>query len=248
MPLTALTWNLKGSKGLDFAPVVAHIRSSGADVAMLQEIQRRQAERLAHLLGAASCQWGFKHWPVRTQPEGMAVIGLTQPVPARTRALTRHWELWSSRRRIVQVGSVAVEPGERITLANVHLSSGDAEAVRLVEADAILRLIAEQGRPALLAGDLNDGPDSPVLARFAAAGLRDVWAVLRPDDPGPTNWRGWRPGTPRPPTRRLDYVLVTDGLEPVDVSVPRFGDPDFAPFASISDHLPVTATVARVTG
>jgi endonuclease/exonuclease/phosphatase family metal-dependent hydrolase len=50
--------------------------------------------------------------------------------------------------------------------------------------------------------------------------------------------------TPRPPSQRLDYVLVTQGLEPVTVSVPRHGDGDFVPFAAISDHLPITATVA----
>jgi endonuclease/exonuclease/phosphatase family metal-dependent hydrolase len=49
--------------------------------------------------------------------------------------------------------------------------------------------------------------------------------------------------TPRPPSQRLDYVLVTEELEPVAVSVPHHGDGDFAPFASISDHLPITATI-----
>jgi endonuclease/exonuclease/phosphatase family metal-dependent hydrolase len=71
-----------------------------------------------------------------------------------------------------------------------------------------------------------------------------VWTILRADDSGPTNWRGWVAATPRPPSQRLDYVLVTQGLEPVTVSVPRHGDGDFVPFAAISDHLPITATVA----
>jgi endonuclease/exonuclease/phosphatase family metal-dependent hydrolase len=71
-----------------------------------------------------------------------------------------------------------------------------------------------------------------------------VWAVLRPDELGPTNRRAWVAGTPKPPTRRIDYVFVSDGLDPESVSVPRYGDPGFPPFASISDHLPVTATVA----
>jgi endonuclease/exonuclease/phosphatase family metal-dependent hydrolase len=250
MPLTLLSWNLKGSKGVNVRAVVDHIGAMAADVAVLQEVQRRQADAIARSLGAVSQQWGFKHWPIRTWPEGMAVIGVTRPASARTYAITQPWALWSSRRRIIQVAAVRVDADADadaetvITLVNVHLSSGAAAAVRVVEAGAVVRRVAEPRRPAVVAGDVNDRPGSDVYTSFEKAGLRDVWTVLRPDDPGPTNWPAWVPGTPKPPTRRLDYVFVSDGLDPMSVSVPRYGDPDFAPFASISDHLPVTATVA----
>jgi endonuclease/exonuclease/phosphatase family metal-dependent hydrolase len=250
MSLTVLSWNLKGSKGVDVRAVVDHVRALGADVVVLQEVQFCQARAIARSLGAASRSWGFKHWPVRTWPEGMAVIGVTQPAPARTHAITHRRMPWSSRRRILQVATVRVDAesgtgtGTDVTLVNVHLSSGDAAVVRVLEADAVVRRITERRRPATVAGDLNDRPGSDVYLRFEEAGLRDVWAVLRPDEPGPTNWRAWVPGTPRPPTRRIDYVFVSDGLAPESVSAPRYGDPDFPPFAAISDHLPVTATVA----
>jgi endonuclease/exonuclease/phosphatase family metal-dependent hydrolase len=245
MPLTLLSWNLKGSKGVDVRAVVDHIEDVAADVVVFQEVQRRQARAIAGALGAESQRWGFKHWPIRTWPEGMAVIGVTRPAPARTHAITRRWMLWSSRRRILQVAAVRLDAdgGTVTTLVNVHLSSGNAVTTRGAEADAVVRRIAERPRPAVVAGDLNDRPGSDVHTRLQRAGLRDVWTVLRPDEPGPTNWRGWLPGTTEPPTQRLDYVFVSDGLEPVSVSVPRYGDPDFAPFSSISDHLPVTATV-----
>jgi endonuclease/exonuclease/phosphatase family metal-dependent hydrolase len=246
MSLTLVTWNLKGSKGVDVRAVVDHIEAMKADVVLLQEVQCRQARAIARSLGAESRHWGFKHWPVRTWPEGMAVIGVTRAAPASTHAITRR-VLWSSRRRILQVATVRPDaeagPGPDVTLVNVHLSSGDAAVVRAVEADAVVRRIAERGRQAVVAGDLNDRPEADLHARFRAGGLRDVWSVLRDDDPGPTNWRGWVPATPRPPTQRLDYVLVTQGLDPVAVSLPHHGDPDFAPFAAISDHLPLAATV-----
>jgi endonuclease/exonuclease/phosphatase family metal-dependent hydrolase len=244
--LTLLSWNLKGSKGVDVRAVVDHIEAMAADVVVLQEVQRRQARAIARSLGAVSQQWGFKHWPIRTWPEGMAVIGMTRPAPARTYAITHPWVLWSSRRRILQVAPVRLDAdgGTVITLVNVHLSSGDAAAIRAVEAGAVIRRVAERRRPAVVAGDFNDPPWTDLHARLREAGLRDVWTILRPDDPGPTNWRGWVAGTPRPPTRRIDYVLISDGLDPVAVWVPRYGDPGFAPFASISDHLPVTASVA----
>jgi endonuclease/exonuclease/phosphatase family metal-dependent hydrolase len=248
MSLTLVSWNLKGTKGVDVRAVVDHVKAMGADVLVLQEVQRCQARAIARSLGAKSRRWGFKHWPIRTWPEGMAVIGVTQPAPARTHAVTHRRMPWSWRRRILQVATVRLYaetgPDLEVTLVNVHLSSGDAAAIRAIEAGAVVRWIAERGRQAVVAGDLNDPPGADVHARFRSAGLRDVWSVLRGGDPGPTNWRGWVAATPKPPTQRLDYVLVTQGLDPVAVTVPRPGDPDFAPFAAISDHLPVTATVA----
>jgi endonuclease/exonuclease/phosphatase family metal-dependent hydrolase len=51
-------------------------------------------------------------------------------------------------------------------------------------------------------------------------------------------------GTPRAPSQRLDYVLLSADLKPLSVSVPRHSQPGFERFATLSDHLPVTATVA----
>lgn len=245
MPLTLVSWNLKGSKGVDIRAVVDHIEAAGADVVVLQEVQRRQARTLAQALRAASWRWGFKHWPIRTWPEGMAVIGVTRPAPARTHAITHRWAPWSWRRRILQVAAVRIEADAPtvVTLVNVHLSSGDAAAIRAVEAGVVVRLVAQRDRPAVVAGDFNDRPGADIHVRFRDAGLSDVWATLRGEDPGPTNWRGWVAGTPLAPSQRLDYVLISEGLEAVAVSVPRHGDPDFERFAVISDHLPVTATV-----
>ena len=38
MPLTLVTWNLKGSNGPDLAAVAAHLRAVDADVVALQEV------------------------------------------------------------------------------------------------------------------------------------------------------------------------------------------------------------------
>ena len=106
MRTTLVSWNLKGSGNPDTAAVAAYLREVGADVVGLQEVQWHQARRIARALGARSCGWGLKHWPVRTWPEGMAVIGVTRQVHVRTRALSSRWRLWSWRRRIVQVATV----------------------------------------------------------------------------------------------------------------------------------------------
>src|SRR5918996_671869 len=206
MAVTVLTWNLKGAKGVDVGRVVDHIAAAAADVVVLQEVQRGQARPIARRLGAASHRWAFKHWPIRTWPEGMAVIGVTEPAPARTHALTRRWAPWSWRRRVAQVASVALAGMPHgVTLVNVHLSAGAAASRRAAEADTVLGLVAGRGRPAIVAGDLNDLPGSVVHTRLTEGGLRDTWAALRGDEAGATNWRGWGAGTTPPPPHRDDH-------------------------------------------
>lgn len=284
MPTTLVTWNLKGSDDPDTGWVVDHLRRQGADLVALQEVQYLQARRIARGLGARSWRWGFKHWPLRTWPEGMAVIGVTRRVRVRTRALSHAGRLWSWRRRILQVAVVAGEPapqeepeGEAAsgptagaadrgigsgraavrTLVNVHLSPhGDGAARRADEVDTVLAEVWRVDPPVVLCGDLNERPGGDVHRRMAAAGLRDTTpgdaAGPPPDapppggaDPFPTNWQGWQRGTTAPPTQQLDYVYVPGGVVPRAVTVPRWGEPGFERFAALSDHLPVTAVLAR---
>ena len=155
MHTTLVSWNLKGSGNPDTDAVAAYLREVGADVVGLQEVQWHQARRIARALGARSSGWGFKHWPVRTWPEGMAVIGMTREVDVRTRALSSRWRLWSWRRRIVQVATVAATgPGAAhgdddadstgedgggkggasgFTLVNVHLTPHGQAELRTTE-------------------------------------------------------------------------------------------------------------------
>lgn len=253
MLTTLVSWNLKGSAGPDTHAVVAHLRAEGADVVALQEVQWLQARRIARGLGARSHHWAFKHWPVRTWPEGMAVIGVTVDTRARSRALSHAWKLWSWRRRIVQVATVGGSPAGADgdapgwTLVNVHLTPHGQIGLRAVETAAVLQLVAERAGPIVVAGDVNELPDGAVHRQLAAAGLRNGWDVHpAPDgpeggEPWPTNWRGWRRGTTAAPGQRLDYVYASAGVRVIDVRVPRVGDEGFARFSAISDHLPVTA-------
>jgi endonuclease/exonuclease/phosphatase family metal-dependent hydrolase len=249
MPLTLVTWNLKGSNRHDVAAVAAHLRAVGADVVALQEVQRRQANELARRLGAYSLTWGFKHWPVTVRPEGMAILGLAIPIEVDTRALSFRWRLWSSRRRIYQVARFlpSGSDAERWMLFNLHLSTAREAERRAHEVATVLRTIGTTEDPAIVGGDLNDRPGAPLFAQFGAAGLRDAWAEVHPDadeTEGATNWPGWRPGTTKDPSRRLDYVLVNHALDVVAVDIPRPGEPGFDGFRTLSDHLPLTVTLA----
>lgn len=242
--LTVVTWNLRGRSRPDVPGAARHLRAVGADVVALQEVQRRQAQALARELRAESLDWGFKHWPVVKPAEGMAVIGVTRSVDVHTVALSFRWRPFTSRRRICQVGWLEDAAGP-ITLANLHLSTGNAP-LRQVEVGKVVQAVEAAGGPALVVGDLNERPNGPAIADLEAYGLRDTWAVTHPDTPerdGATNWNGWQPCTDKPPTKRIDYVMAAPQFAVGEVTVPRPGEPGFEAFACLSDHLPLAAAV-----
>lgn len=231
MRLVVTTWNLQGSSGVDVDEVTAHLREVDSDIVALQEVQRRQAHALARRLEAKSIHWGFKHWPLVYRAEGMALIGLSQEVDSpRSLAVTRSWQLWSSRRRIVQFGGLRRVDGTP-TIVNLHLTArGSTGAIdRRRELDVVLG----QPRPAaIIAGDFNAQPGSDLFDPLRAAGFTSVGG-------GPTYWRG--PPSNRPPDHQLDYVWVSSEMAVAGVSLPRHGEPGFDRFPRLSDHLPLTA-------
>jgi endonuclease/exonuclease/phosphatase family metal-dependent hydrolase len=233
--LVVTTWNLQGSKGVDVDAVVAHARQQGTDLLLLQEVQHGQARRIARGLAARSVDWSFKHLSFRTWPEGAALIGVTQPVRARAIALTRRFQPWNWRRRIIQVARI----GADLMVINAHLTSGrHNHREREREMKAIVARF-DVGRTVLVAGDLNSWPKDTPLAVLTAAGLRDTW----PPNAGEilTNWAG-RLHT-LAPNRRLDYLFASTAVTVTAAHVPRHGDADFATFGRLSDHLPVTTTL-----
>lgn len=168
----------------------------------------------------------------------------------RTQHLARRWCFWDWRRRVAVhasvaspaasvhawVASAATAPAHCTAdahLVNVHLGAGVRVTERVRQAALVTR-----GRwyDAIVAGDLNDDPDSAPLRALADGGLRDSWSAAHPDATHPpTNWEAG----PRdcPPTQRLDYVLVPEGVVVVGACVPD----DWRSWAGLSDHLPVVA-------
>lgn len=261
MHTTLVSWNLKGSGNPDTDAVAAYLREVDADVVVLQEVQWHQARRVARALEARSSGWGFKHWPVITWPEGMAVIGVTRRAHARTLALSNRWHLWSWRRRIVQAATIdgAEDGGGAFTLINVHLSPHAQADLRAVETTTVLAIVGERTGPIVVGGDFNERPGGAIHHQLTAAGLRDGRGVSpgdelppgggkRPPDPAPTNWKGWQRGTTEAPTQRLDYIYVSPAIDTCTVVVPEADAVDLARFAAVSDHLPLTAAFDLPTG
>jgi endonuclease/exonuclease/phosphatase (EEP) superfamily protein YafD len=237
VPLVVTTWNLQGSKGVDADAVAAHVRAQGTDLLLLQEVQWAQSRRIAHALEARSRDWAFKHAGGATWPEGMAVIGVTRRVRATSTALTRRFELWSWRRRIMQLAHVR----DDLVIVNVHLTphGGPAEDE---ERRRELRLVASHlpsEGSAVVVGDFNAGPKSTIFGPLADAGLADTWPAAGGD--GFTNWaRALRSG---PANRRLDYVWASSPVSVVGARVPVVGDDGYDRFGVLSDHLPLTTTL-----
>jgi endonuclease/exonuclease/phosphatase family metal-dependent hydrolase len=199
-------------------------------------VQRGQARRIARGLAARSVDWSFKHLNFRTWPEGAALIGVTRPVRARGIALTRRFQPWNWRRRIIQVARI----GSDLMVVNAHLTSGRPNHS---ERERELKAVAarfDPGRTVLVGGDLNCWPTDAALAVLTAEGLRDTW----PAGAGEilTNWAAGRLRT-LAPNRRLDYLWAPTAVTATAAHVPRHGDGDFATFSRLSDHLPVTTTL-----
>jgi endonuclease/exonuclease/phosphatase family metal-dependent hydrolase len=226
---TVLTWNLQGGRGVDIDAVAAVIE--GADIAALQEVQRRQALALAGALGW-QVVWTFKHHPIRTAAEGLAVLA-PEVEPLGPVIKLRGGLPWSYRRRV----ALPVTTGD-LVVVDVHLGSGSDDGAR--QARLLVDNLETRGRSdnLVVAGDLNAGPESTVLDTFLRAGLRDAWSG--PPGSGATNWSASRRGGP--PTQRLDYVLVSNELDVVHASVPPVEQT--SAFASLSDHVPLTVRLA----
>jgi endonuclease/exonuclease/phosphatase family metal-dependent hydrolase len=236
-----LTWNLQGSTGVDTGAVADVIGRVGADIVMLQEIQRRQTWRLSSAIGMPGRRWAFKHWSIVTSAEGVAVLTPHRLVEARSFVLRRA-PFWSWRRRVALEAKFERDD-QPFEVLNVHLSPHDEGDLRRQEAGLLITRAARLSPAPVIAGDLNDAPDGPAYEVLTAAGWIDAWrAVHGADGPaGATNWTaGHRLG--RPPTQRLDYVLAPPGwlAESCTVAVDgaRLDDA-----SALSDHLPVAATL-----
>lgn len=232
-----MTWNLQGSKGVDVSRVAAVVRRCRPDLFVIQEVQRRQARRLAAACSLPVRRWAFKHWPVRARPEGLAVLG-RHPFTAAGSFVLQDAVWWSWRRRIALDVTARLPAGD-VRLIDVHLSPHDAAEYRAEEIGRVMRHPGD-GRP-IVTGDFNDEPGGPAMAALRAGGWTDAWTHLHGEALGATNWTaGDR--TDRAPTQRLDVVFVPQGWEVVSCAVI---DEPLAQLAELSDHLPLHVVVRR---
>ncbi|QYJ16825.1 hypothetical protein Rxycam_02661 [Rubrobacter xylanophilus DSM 9941] len=113
--------------------------------------------------------------------------------------------------------------GAKVHFYATHLDYRSEPSVRRMQVEDMLRIMDEDPEPKILVGDFNAEPYAPELAPLWEH-FDDAWA-LKGSGPGHTF-----PASP--PTRRIDYMLVSKRVEVRSVQV--LNEP-------ASDHLPVVA-------
>lgn len=115
----------------------------------------------------------------------------------------------------------------------IHLcpaKPGFLARAQLIQLDGLLRKIAAETRPVILAGDFNFTDDSPLGALMAAHGLLDAYSqggYARGDTwPVLTDWQRWLPGV------RIDHIYLRGGWLCIAAQTGE---------GRGSDHRPVTA-------
>ncbi|GGC82347.1 metal-dependent hydrolase [Tersicoccus solisilvae] len=128
--------------------------------------------------------------------------------------------------------------GVRFLAVNTHFDHLSPRS-RIRSAEAVRKVVAEHGLPAVVTGDLNAGQRSSALRALLADGaLDDAWraAHVRVSPPWGT-FANYRP--PRAGRRRIDWIVTTS-----DVDVVRAGMNARRPDGVWpSDHLAVQAVV-----
>ena len=195
-------------------------------------------DNLAELLGDLRAQTGRSYHVLRadthiawdTYQEGIAMVSALPVVAEETVALPDG--LFPRRVAIIQMST----PAGPIVMATTHLDHQDGQA-RSGQAQAVVEALgafAPAGTPALITGDMNEGPGEGVGVAYAAAGFVDVWAALRPGEQGLTF-------PSDAPVERIDYVWLRAAAGgPRPVAVERFLERASGSLYG-SDHVGVTA-------
>lgn len=232
----------KDAKGVDnLARVAEIVRSTGADIALLQEVDRGttrsgkvdQMAVLSRLTGFHAAfgktldyQGGdygiaiFSRWPINRD----SLIRL--PVDPPQERSGRVSEPRGALQAVIQVHGAPLE------ILNTHIDASREDFYRKQEMTSILRLatrsIIDVRRSTLVGGDLNAEPGSAVIELVRGSPLRDAWPEC-----------GQGPGLTYPadrPIKRIDYLLLPVGWSCVSGTVVE---------TEASDHRPVIFTLRR---
>jgi endonuclease/exonuclease/phosphatase family metal-dependent hydrolase len=235
-PLQVLTFNIHAGRGadnvLDLERVERLIRSSGADVVGLQEVDRHYSARSNWVdQGAELARRLDMHLAFG------ATIDAESPAPGRPRvqfgnAILSRYPITSSSLTLLPVTpgleqrgllkAVVDVPGTDLEVFNTHL--GDISATdRVQQATRIQQEIGTPERPTILVGDMNATPEAPEVTTLDGF-LADAW-ITRGEGPGYTF-------ESKNPAARVDYVFTSDAVRPEQSQV-VVTDP------GASDHLPV---------
>jgi len=235
--VTVLVYNIHAGKDAaghdNLARVAEVVRSTGADLVLLQEVDRNtrrsgpadQPATLARLTGYSAAfgrTIGFQggdygiallsRWPIRR--DTLIPLAVTAP-PGRTAE--------GREQRGVLLAEIAA-PGGPLTVLNTHLDASGEDLWRVQEVATVLRVAsaaARAGTPLLVGGDFNSRPESAVHEALRGAGFRDAWQECGAGE-GPTF-----PASA--PVRRIDYLYLTGDTRCRSAEVPAVDPSDHRP-------------------
>ncbi len=225
--ITVLSYNIKSGRVSSLAAIAGVIRSSGADIALLQEVDRNrrgtggvdQPARLAALLGGWSHAFG-ENVDYGAGGYGNAIVS-RYPITSSANTHLPNAPGGQQRgllRTVVDIG------GMDVSLYSTHLQN-QMDQLKLRQAQAVAPIVAADANPTVLGGDMNAWPGDSVLNALKVP-LDDTWDAV-----------GAGTGATNPasnPRGRIDYLLYAGSeLTPTSANVPA---------ALASDHRPVRAS------
>jgi endonuclease/exonuclease/phosphatase family metal-dependent hydrolase len=239
LELRVLVYNIHAGKdaaGVDnLARVADLVRETGADIALLQEVDRGtrrsgqidQPDVLARHTGFAVAfgktldydggEYGIallSRWPIAQQ----ALIPLRVEPPQRRAGGS--YEPRGAQRVTLRA------PASDLVVINTHLDASRDDHYRRQEIQAVLPLVREARSPVLAGGDFNSTPESEVQTDVRGGGLRDAWLECGRGDgftyPADT------------PIKRIDYLYLTGAATCSRAEVVE---------TRASDHRPLLVTV-----
>lgn len=231
-PFSVVSWNIAAGHG-NLTRTAETIRATKADIVALQEVDVRwsersafvdQADSLAKLLGMT-----VRFAPIYSidrREFGVAILSRYPILSWRNHEITRLSTQQPNAAPSKAPGfleAVIDVHGTKVRAFSTHLDYRADPAVRHKQAGEMLDIIRQSKMPTILAGDLNAPPSAPEL--------QPLW-ILRDAAPA---WGGGAMTYPaQSPTKRIDYVLVSDDFTVTNARVEA---------TDASDHRPVTMTM-----
>jgi endonuclease/exonuclease/phosphatase family metal-dependent hydrolase len=237
-PIRVMSFNIHHGVGtdgvLDLQRIADMIKSQGADIVGLQEVDRHWSERsnfvdqtawLArelnmHVVYGANLDNDPLEPGQPRRQYGTAILSRYPIAESRNTLLPKYR---GQERRGLLEATLKVR-GTTLRFANIHLTNNNAE--RKEQSAKVAELLAGSSRPTVLVGDLNAVPTAPEITILTSR-WKDTWPQVG-EGPGYTIESG------KPP-KRIDYILHSQGIHPKSAEVLT---------TLASDHLPVVARLS----
>jgi endonuclease/exonuclease/phosphatase family metal-dependent hydrolase len=234
--LSVMTYNIHHGVGedneLDLQRIADEIRSSGANVAGLQEVDRHWSARSDFVDQAQWLARELNMHVVYGANLDRDPLSPGQPRRQYGTAILSDYPILSSRNTLLPrpqggeqrglLEAVVNVRGVRVRIANTHLQHNSA-VERTAQVERIMELLAGSREPVVLLGDLNARPDGPEIAPLYTR-YDDAW-----DEGGAGDGFTFSAADPR---ARIDYVFVSPLIAVESATVLD---------TLASDHLPVVA-------